>query len=149
MTSSSSQPIVTHSLMVNKDFTWTVFVHGNHVDGKKSQALAKLPEKLDSSSFNALLMQLNMCTVCPGHPDKHLVEMFSSIGKLTSRHGDGIVASLDSYAPVVLNSEVCTQTVRNKSCEITVNSGKCIQYKNSLWKSLHHLLAKKKNTSPS
>ena len=136
MMSSSSQPIVTHSLTVNNDFTWTAHVHEHHVDGKKSQVLATFSEKLDSQSLNALLTQLDRGTVCPGHPDKHLVEMLSSMkGKLTSRHGDGIVTSLDSYAPVVLNGEVCTQTVRNKSCEIIVNSAKCghcVQYRDSL-----------------
>ena len=72
-------------------------------------------------------------------------------GKLTSRHGDGIVASLDSHAPVVLNGEVCTQTVRNKSCEIIVNSAKCghcVQYRDSLRKSFHRW-QKKKIISPS
>ena len=152
MMSSSSQPIVTHCLTVNNDFTWTAHVHGHHVDGKKSQVLANFSEKLDPQSLNALLTQLDRCTVCPGHPDKHLVEMLSSMkGKLTSRHGDGIVASLDSYAPVVLNGEVCTQTVRNKSCEIIVNSAKCghcVQYRDSLRKSFHRW-QKRKIISPS
>ena len=74
------------------------------MNDKTSQALANFSEKLDSQSLNALLMQLDRCTVCPGPPDKHLVEMLSSMkGKLTSRHGDDIVASLDSYAPFVLS----------------------------------------------
>lgn len=45
---SSHQPIVTHSLMVNNDSTWIAFVHGHHVDGKTSQALANVSKKLDS-----------------------------------------------------------------------------------------------------
>ena len=44
---SSSQPIVTHSLTVNNDFTWTAFVHGHQVNDKTSQALANFSEKLD------------------------------------------------------------------------------------------------------
>ena len=148
---SSSQPIVTHSLTVNNDFTWTAFVHGYQVNDKTSQALANFSEKLDSQSLNALLMQLDRCTVCPGHPDKHLVEMLSSMkGKLTSRHGDDIVASLDSYAPVMLNGEVYVQTIRFKSCEIIVGSAKCghcIQYRDSLRKSFHRW--EKKEISPS
>ena len=87
-------------------------------------------------------MQLDRCTVCPGHLDKHLVEMLSSMkGKLTSRHGHDIIASLDSYASVMLNGEVYVQTVRFKSCEIIVGSAKCghcVQYRDSLRKSFHH-----------
>ena len=93
-------------------------------------------------------MQLDRCTVCPGHPDKHLVEMLSSMkGKLTSRHGHDIVASLDSYAPVILNDEVYVQTARFKPCEIIVGSAKCghcIQYRDNLQKSFHRWEKKKK-----
>ena len=70
-------------------------------------------------------------------------------GKLKSRHGDDIVTSLDSYTPVELNCEGCAKNVRNKSCEITVNSTKCshcVQYRDSLWKSFHR--QEKKKTSP-
>ena len=151
-TSSSSQPIVTHSLTVHSDFTWVTFVHGHTVDDKKSQVLANFSEKLDSQSLNFLLSQLDRCMVCPGHPDKHLVEMLSCMkGKLTSRHGDDIVATLDSYAPVVLNGEMYTQTVRYKSCEIVVNSAKCghcVDYRDSPRKSFHRW-QKKKSASPS
>ena len=145
--SSSSQPIVSHSLTVNGDFTWTAFVHGHRVDSKTSQALANFSDTLDSQSLNALLMLLDGYTVCPGHPDKHLVEMLSSMkGKLTARHGDDIVALLDSYAPVVLNGEVYGQTVRYKSCELIVNGvkcGQCVQYRDSLRKSFHRWEKKK------
>ena len=71
-------------------------------------------------------------------------------GKLTARHGD-VVASLDSYAPVVLNGEVYAQTVRYKSCEMVTNGvkcGQCVQYRDSLRKSFHRW-EKKKKSSPS
>ena len=77
--------------------------------------------------------------MCPGHPDKHLIEMLSMKGKLTSQHGDDIVASLDSYTLVVLNGEVYSQIVRYRSREI-VNSAKCghcVQYRDSLRKLFH------------
>ena len=150
---SSSQPmLVTHSLTVNNDFTWTAFVHGNHVDSKTSQALATIPEKLDLNSLNALLTRLDRCTVCPGHPDKHFVDMAISMkGKLTSRHGGDTVASLDTYTPVQLNGEVYTQTIRHSSCEIIVSGaigsgakcGHCVNYRNSLRKSFHRWNVKK------
>ena len=63
-------------------------MHGHCVDGKTSLALANISDTLDLQSLNALLMLLDRFTVCPGHPDKHLVEMLSSMkGKLTARHG--------------------------------------------------------------
>ena len=81
------------------------------MNGRTSQALANFSDTLDLQYLHALFMLLDGYTVCPGHPDNHLVEMLSSMkGKLTAWHGD--VASLDSYAPVVLNGEACAQTVR-------------------------------------
>ena len=121
-------------------------MHGHHVDGKTSHALVKFSEKLNSQSLNALIVQLDRCTVCPGHPDKHLVDMLSSMkGKLTSRHGDDIIASLDSYAPVMLNGEVYAQTVRNTNSAICRH---CVQYRDTLRKSFHRW-QKKMSTSPS
>ena len=55
------------------------------------------------------------------------------------------------YMPVMLNGEMYTQTVRNKSCEIIINSAKCghcVQYRDSLRKFFHRW-QKKKKTSPS
>ena len=104
--------------------------HGN----KGITWMVHLLDKLDSQSLNALLMQLDTCILCPGHPHNHLVEMVSSMMcKLTSQHGDDIVSSLDLYTPVQLNCEVYVQTV-------WVKCGCYIQYRDSPWIAFHKKL---------
>lgn len=83
--------------------------------------------------------KLDSCRICPGHPDDHFVEMsLSKKGKFTSRNGKEIVGSVDSFAPVHLNGETYTQTVRNTSCQILTNGTKCeqcVMYRDTLRKS--------------
>ena len=152
VTSSSQQPIITHTLTVNTDLSWTAFVHGHNVSNGTTQVLANIPDTLDLRTSNALLTCLDICTVCPGHPDAHFIEMLSSMkGKILSRHGDETVALLDSYAPVMLNGKMYPQTVRKTSCEILVNTTKCthcVQYRSSLRKSFHSWQTRN-STSPS
>ena len=148
--SNSQSVVVTHSLTICDDLTWTAFVHGHHVDGKKSRILSAIPTKLDSESLNSMLLKLDQCTVCPGHPDKHFVEMVLLRKGMVSKSGE-VVATIDSYSPVHLNGETYTQTVRNRSCEIIVRGVKCshcIKYRSTLRKSYHRWNIKR-NTSPS
>ena len=73
----------------------------------------------------------------------------SKKGKLTSINGKQVVATIDSAAPVQLNSDLYTQTVRCKSCEILTDTkcAWCVQYRGTSRKSFHHR-KKKINTSP-
>jgi len=89
-----------------------------------------------------LVTKLDNYNVCPVHPDKHFVYMLSSSGgKISSCHGNNNIASLDTFAPVQLNSEWHCQTVRNNVCRIITNSTKCdksVLYRDSLCNSYHH-----------
>ena len=51
--------------------------------------------------------------------------VLSKKGKLASRSGEVIVASVDSVAPVWLNDVKYTQTVHNGLREVLVNSKTC------------------------
>ena len=74
----------------------------------------------------SLIVKLDNCNVCPGNTDNRFLDMLISRGgKITSRHGDDIVASLDTFAPVELNGEWYSQTVCSNSCRIITNSTKC------------------------
>ena len=71
-------------------------------------------------------------------------------GKLASINDKEVVVTVDSAAPVQLNGDLYTQTVRCKSCQILTNDTKCaqcVQYRDSLRKSFHHW-KKKIDTSP-
>ena len=49
---------------------------------------------------------LEKCFVCPGHPDKHFVEMVQcKKGELKSSDGKTVVATVDRYAPVYVGGQ--------------------------------------------
>ena len=49
---SSSQPLVSHAIVVTNDMSWSVFVYGHNV--KKCSALEKIPSHLDNTLFTEL-----------------------------------------------------------------------------------------------
>ena len=148
--SDSAACIVTHSLTISEDLSWTALVHGHQVNSTKCTPLSDVPHQLNSESLKVLVAKLDSCWVCPGHPDKKFVEMvISKKGKLTSINKE-VVATIDSAVPVQLNGDLYTQTVRHKSCAILTNDtkcAKCVQYRDTLRKSFHRW-KKKINTSP-
>ena len=150
--SSTCAPVVTHSITIHDDLTWTATVHGHKVDNKKSPLLSAVPNELNENSLGNLLRKLDQCRVCPGHPDKHFIEMVSSKrGTCKGRNGKDIIAVVDKYAPVTLNGEVYDATVRNSQCEIIISGAKCekcVSYRDYLRKAYHRWI-KTKQTSPS
>ena len=100
----STQPlVVTHCITVRNDFSWTAFVHGHCVSDSVSPILSSIPKQLNRDSLISLIVKLDNCNVCPGHTDNRFVDMLISRGgKITSCHGDDIVASLDTSATASL-----------------------------------------------
>ena len=124
-TTSPSLPIITHSITISHDFSWVAYIHGHQVDSSLA-LFSSVPNKLDANSLRVLLTTLDGCVVCPGHPDSTFVEMaMAKKGHMTSLDGKTVVATVDSFAPVSLNGETYTTTVRHRSCDIIVKSGKC------------------------
>ena len=126
--STSSQPLViTHTLLVNVDLSWELFVHGHKVDAGNTKVLSSIPFTLISfSSFRQLLDVIQSSTVCTGNPDPHFVGMIvSRKGKLLSPNGE-IKAQLDSGFPVANGKQTYSKTVRTINCELLVNGEKCI-----------------------
>ena len=120
--SESVTSVVTHSLTISNDLSWTAVVHGHQVNSTKCVPLSDVPNRLNSESLKILVEKLDSCRVCPGHPDKNFVEMvMSKKGKLTSINGKQVVATIDSAALVQLNGDLYNQTVKCKSCEILTN----------------------------
>ena len=149
--SSSIPPSVTHSLTIDSNLSWTAFVYGHPVSSSRCVILSTIPDKLDHDSLKLLLSKLDSSKVCPGHPDHNFVEMLlSKKGKIMSRNGKDVVASIDSSVPVHLNGDTYTQTVRRSTCEILTNDakcGQCVDYRGTLRKSFHRW--KKGKESPS
>ena len=90
--------------------------------------------------------------MCPGHPDKNFVEMLiAKKGKIMSKNGKDVVATIDSAVPVLLNGDIYAQTVRKSSCEVLTNDTKCeqcVNYRDTLRKSFHRW-KKRKDLPPS
>ena len=128
--------VVTHSLVVTQDLSWTLTVHGKEVDPQTCSALSCTPSTLSIATLQTLLSTLDKAAVCPGHPDQQFLSMLEAKkGKLSSRDGYTVVAYVDSHCPVTLNGETYPKTVRYSSCQMVVCGAKCP----SCDKMIHHV----------
>lgn len=67
-----TQPLkVTHSLTVDRNFNWVLFINDNRVDPSNCAALQPFDCPLDSMKLNNLLSTLDTLRVCAGHPEDH------------------------------------------------------------------------------
>ena len=69
---------------------------------------------------------LDEMLVCPGHPEKHFLEMVATKKGQICGHSGDTVAFIDSYTLVHLNSESyvleqCAQQKKGQKCEVLVN----------------------------
>ena len=147
--STSKQPLrVTHSLTVNEDLTWEVFVLGHKINAAKT-CLRHIPSHLGINSLSQLLQLVEGSNVCPGNPDERFVELVSSKkgSKITS--GDECTkAFIDDGYDVNFKGKVYTTTVRTTSCTILTPGAKCLscnQYR-PLLRSLHSRWSRKSKT---
>ena len=86
--SSSSQPlVVTHTIIINSNLTWKLFVHNREV--QKCSALSCIPFKLDAASMNKILQLVNKLNICSGHPETKFVTFVDhKKGKLHNKTGN-------------------------------------------------------------
>ena len=150
----SSQPntstgslVITHCIIVNRDQTWNVSIHGCLLDATKCSVLSKVPSTICTDSLQSLVLLLDQCTVCPGHPDAQFVQMVEAKkGKLMSKDGKSITARVDDFSTVYLNGDAYSKTVRASKCEILVHGSKCpscVSYRDSLRRIYHRWLKQK------
>lgn len=147
--STSKQPLrVTHSLTVNEDLTWEVFVLGHRINAAKT-CLRHIPSHLGVDSLSRLIQLAEGSNVCPGNPDERFVELISSKkgNKITSRD-ECTKAYIDDGYDVKFKGKIYTSTVRTTSCTILSHGSRCVlcnQYR-PLLRSLHsRWLRKRKN----
>ncbi len=122
----STQPLaISHSVLVNPDLSWSVFVHGHKVEKKPSNPLSAVPDCLDRNSLATLISILDSSNVCPGNTRSCHVEMaHSQKGKFVGPNGE-IKAVLETGYPVTQSGEVFPSTVRATECEMLVHGSKC------------------------
>ena len=136
----SQKVIVTHSITIKTDLSWSVQVHGKHINKTKCSALQSFPNNINTKlAANALLAQVDGLNVCAGHPDQQFLDIADSWkGKFQSAN-KSIVAFADNYFFVNLNGETYPRTIRTTACELLVHGTKCVackQYRSTL-RSLH------------
>ena len=150
--SSSVQPLViTHSLTIESNFTWKLSVHGHEIQPIMCPAISKMPAHLKAIDLHQFLVLLDKLTICPGHPDHHLISMAKhKKGEFMSQGGD-VKAYLDSNAAVELNGQTYSETIRSSRCHLLISSGKCpecVGYRSTL-RSMHHKWQKGQKLSTS
>lgn len=72
LSSASCSP---HTVRVQEDLTWSVFVHGNKIDHITDTPLSSIPSTLNPQSLQKLILLLDAAHVCPGNPDEHFIEL--------------------------------------------------------------------------
>lgn len=88
--------IITHSLIVKEDFSWTLTIHGTQVDIRNCSCLSGIPEKLDLETLPLLLSIIDASSVCCGNFDDTYVRMMES--KSESPNKTSISAFIDCHA---------------------------------------------------
>lgn len=122
----SSEPMkISHSIIINSNMTWNVFVHGSKVSCRKNTPLSQFPDKLSAESLQSLINVVDSASVCPGNPDKKFIDMVKAKkGALKSISGEK-TAAIDDAFQVSLNGEVYQQTIRTTDCSLLVHGAKC------------------------
>ena len=123
--SSKQSLVVTHCLTVLSDLTWSLCVHSHTVTAMNCSILTGIPEHLTAESISVFVKLLDTLKVCPGNPDRKFVEFVQAKKGVLSGHNQQPVARLDDYAPVTVDGNVYSQTVRPLKCEMLVPFNKC------------------------
>ena len=122
----SSEPMkISHSIMINSDMTWNVYVHGNKVLCRRNTPLSQFPDRLSAESLQSLISIVDSASVCPGNPDEKFIHMVKAKkGVVKSVNGEK-TAAIDDAFQVSLNGEIYQQTIRTTNCSLLVHGTKC------------------------
>ena len=122
---SRTQPLtVTHSLTINADLSWSLFVNQHQVDAGTCGTLKSFAGPMNDEKLSQLLVMVDKLPVCAGQPDDHFVRMvLAKKGKVLS--SDGKVLAYVDNVHIELNGELYPQTIRTSQCEIIGHSVKC------------------------
>ena len=115
--------IVTHTVTVNDNGTWTLHVYRREVNHMNCDVLKHFPASLTPSQVTELLSVLDQLSLCAGHPDEDFVNMIKAKkGKILSVKGD-VTSYLDEN-PVEFNGKKYALTIRTANCNI-IAAGRC------------------------
>ena len=130
----SEQLVVTHSLYINADLSWTLFINQRQVKVATCDALKAFAGPMSADKLSQLLLTLDQLPLCAGQPDDHFVRMILNKKGTIKSHNGEVVAYIDN-APVELNGSIYTQTIRTSNCaqlSHSVKCSSCTQYRPTL-----------------
>ena len=127
--------VVTRSLVVKEDQSWTIHVHGRLVDPVNIPSLKSFPSSLSSNFVDLLLSKLANLNTCIGNPEEKYVALGEKKknGMFLSNKKN-VVAFVDRYACVFLGQEY-SSTIRCSKCHLLtsdVRCSVCTKYRKSL-----------------
>ena len=119
--------VVTLSLVVSENLSWTAHVHGQMVNPAVCCATSHIPPVLTLELFKALVLVLTTNNICAGHSDSTFVEMAETRGGKFLSQRKEVVSYLDKHL------EPC---IRHKECELLVKGAivcsVCENYRSNL-----------------
>ena len=111
-TEACSSPIITHSIVVQRDLSWAVFIHGHKLSD--TCTFSSIPH-IDVSSLPGLMKVISEKSVCPGNADKHFLAMAES-----KSFSCGSKAYMEKSPVCTIRTTLCTLLVleghRCKAC---------------------------------
>ena len=125
---------ITHTLCVQDDLTWTVFIHGNKLHQISNTPLSGISSTLSPLSLQKLISILDEAKlisildeacICPGNPDGQFLPMATAHKCVFVSGSVEEKARLEKDFQVILNGDVYHQTIRTATCSLLVSQGKC------------------------
>lgn len=116
--------MITCSVTVGTDLSWSVFISGKHLTVDDTPILSDLPRHVNSTNaLSVLLERVKSSNTCPGNPEHNFVEMFVKEGGQFLGTCGKVVATLDA-----------SSVVRASDCEMLSESrcAKCKSYRTHL-----------------
>jgi len=124
--SDGEQPIaISHDMLIFKDRTWVLHVHGHQVDSTICPGLVSIPFILNPESFVTFLKLIDKLNVCVGQPDSRFVDMMQQKNNEIISPVGNKTAYIDKFAPVYCNEQKYAVTVRTANCEVLTSETKC------------------------
>ena len=106
-------PLITKSIIVHEDRTWTLRVHDKiiqHFDGEELEILTKYTEIKSSGEFFEILYTVDTAKICLGNPD------FEEVPK----SDDTINSNRETNFEVESNEKIFESTIRSTKCHLLI-----------------------------
>ena len=113
--------VVTRSINIQSDLTWTAFVHGKEL-ARSCSLMIDIGEFLDLNSLQHLVETLHKSRVCCGNYEQQFVSLLTSRNGKIARQDGTVSAYLDSSLPT---DGVPNATVRSAHCSVITSKSRC------------------------